>query len=104
MGNTIEKKFKPRFKGTLQFVSNWEDFENLEIGCCAAVLPVGKGNEFPAYFEGKESSWRKGKQKIFLQYRDPVTQKMKVTSYTVPLQGKINLNDLEKGREYKVGF
>jgi hypothetical protein len=109
MGKGIDKNFKSRFEGTLQFVSDYEDFRRVEIGDCLGILAQGRGNEFSAYFEGKEE--KRSYQKVFLQQEcilndGPIIneKKSKVTAYKLPLTGKINLEDFTKGklREYPI--
>ena len=109
MKKTIERKFHPRFEGILQFVVNYEDFQELTIGNCLGVLAQGRGNEFSAYFEGREA--HKRHQIILLQQEGilndgPIINKQisKVVEYKLPLSGKINLEDFYKGKvkEYPV--
>lgn len=109
MKKTIEKKFYPRINGILQFVADYEDFEKVNIGDCLGILAQGKGNEFSAYFEGREANKRR--QIIFLQQQSfvndgPIINKniSKVVEYELPLTGNIKLDDFYKGKikEYPV--
>jgi|WetSurMetagenome_2_1015567.scaffolds.fasta_scaffold179613_2 hypothetical protein len=109
MGKSIDKKFKSRFSGTLQFVANYEEFSEVDIGDNLGILAHGAGNEFAAFFEGAEL--KKRYQIVFLQQECTVNngpvineKKRKVVQYKLPLNGKIYLNDFTKGKikEYPV--
>lgn len=109
MKRTIERKFHPRFDGIVQFVANYEDFKEVSIGNCLCILAQGRGNEFSAYFEGRES--HKRYQIILLQQEETLNdgpiineKTSKVVEYKLSLSGKINLKDFYNGKikEYPV--
>jgi len=109
MDNSIEKKFTPRYKGTAQFISDYEDFGKVEIGNNLGVLAQGRGNEFGAFFEGREL--KQEFQLVLLQQKcvindGPIINKsnLKVVEYKLPLTGNIYLDDFIKGKikEYPV--
>jgi hypothetical protein len=102
MTKDIDKKFKLRFSGIAQFVSNYEEFGKVEIGNNLAVLVSGINREFTAFFEGREL--KKDFQRVFLQYdyhinEGPIRETgVKVVEYKLPLTGKICLEHFMKGK------
>jgi hypothetical protein len=103
MDKGIDKHFKKRFNGILQFVSEYNDFEKVEKGDLLGILAQGRGNEFGAYFEGREL--KRKFQKVFLQQEciindgPQINQKFsKVVEYKLPLTGKICLEHFIKGK------
>lgn len=109
MKNTIEKKFHPKISGILQFVSDYEDFSKVDVGDCLGIFVHGRGNEFSAYFEGREE--KKRNQIILLQQEEKINdgprineKRLKVVEYQLPLKGKIYLEHFERGKikEYPV--
>jgi hypothetical protein len=106
-GKSIDKNFKPRFSGILQFVANYEEFKDLSEGDSLAILAQDKeGFGLGAYLESVEIL--RNKQRVFLQHqkKEEFTNKSKiiVSEFLFPLSGKIYLNDFKQNKikEYPV--
>ena len=97
MADTLERKFKKRFEGVLQFVSDYEDFGKVPIGASMSIL--GNNGDIAGYLEDVEKI-DKNKQKVFIQYKK--NGKYFVKEHGIPLTGKINLNRLKAGKRYKI--
>lgn len=105
----MDETFKPRFCGVPQFVSNFEDFKEIEDGSLLSIMLQDSRVNLTAFLERK--SIKEDTQNIYLQYKEIVSigglfikEEIKVVEYNFPLEGQISIENLlnNKVKDYRV--
>ena len=99
---TIERKFKKRFFGEFQTITNHEDFSKQKVGDFLSIQLKGEEGSIGAYFEGVEEITL-DRQRVFLQFDSDnkdktINYKSEVVKCFFPLIGEISRKDFYDGQ------